>query len=650
MIATVGFLFLFLALSFSFFQTCLYLASYLPQTSFGKLNIFIKQDLQPKLQQNFTFLTSASCILAMLALIYCFVISDFSVSNVYFNSHHLKPLIYKITGSWGNHEGSILLLVTILTLYSTAFAILSKIDQNNKALVLAIQAFITFGILSFIVITSNPFLRINPVPESGIGLNPILQDIGLAAHPPMLYTGYIGFSLIFSLAVTALIREKIDQDFAKFTQPWLSFAFSFLTLGIGLGSWWAYRELGWGGYWFWDPVENVSLMPWLCCVALLHSLAILKKTGNFKIWTTFLAILTFIFCLLGIFLVRSGILTSVHSFASDPNRGIFIILLFVIIGGFGFAIFFFKALKITTKNRQFDLISRSGFILINNFIFCLSLFVVVLGTLYPIILQLFFDSSISVGAPYYAKILAPITLITLSLMIFVPILKLEKFHKINKKQFKKLILSTLLCLLFLWPLKNAENFSFTSLVLTFLALITLLFSIFNLEKITFNNKIKLKEAINKYIIFLAHNGFALIILAICLNALFAKNLQLNMSFGQEEKLKNYVIKFDNVEHSYGKNYLTRIGIFKISYDQKEFYLKPESRYYPVADQNTTEAAIKNNLFSDFYIVLGEKNREDNFVVRIYDKPFISIIWLGCVMIFLGGILRIIPFLKWTKTN
>ncbi len=623
---TIGFLFLFLAISAAFFQISFYAIS-----SISK-NYFLL-----KTQKVFTFLTAIFCSLSMLCLIYSFIVSDFSVQNVYSNSHQLKPLIYKISGSWGNHEGSMLLLVTILTLYSSAFAIFSNINNKDKDLVLTIQSCITFGFLAFIIFTSNPFLRIFPVPDAGIGLNPILQDIGLAMHPPMLYTGYIGFSIIFSLSIAALLKEKIDKNFAKFMRPWLTFSWSFLTLGIGLGSWWAYRELGWGGYWFWDAVENVSLMPWLCATALLHVVIILEKTGNFKIWSSFLGILTFVFCLLGIFLVRSGILTSVHSFANDPSRGIFIIILFLIIGGLGFAIFFIKSLKIKTRNSHFDIFSRSGFILINNFIFCLVLFVVVLGTLYPIILQLFFSRSISVGAPYYIKLLSPIVVIILSLMIFIPALKLQHFKKFNQETIKKLIfsvISSMVLFIFLFSVQ----FKIIPFLVVLLALMLIFFAIFNLKKVS---QKKIKEIFSYYSMFLAHVGFAIIILAISLNYLFSKTIQLNMYVKEEVKISSYKIKFNGIDNNFGKNYLVRVGIFEVESGNDIFNLKPESRYYPVSDQNTSEAAIKHNLFSDLYIVLGDKNKEDNFAVRIYYRPFISFIWFGCFMMFGGGMLFLV---------
>jgi cytochrome c-type biogenesis protein CcmF len=639
MIANLGFLLLFLAITACFFQISFYFL--VKNTKISNLvfknNLkIISEDFLFKVAKNFTLAISLFCIFSLFCLIYSFITSDFSVLNVYQNSHTLKPLIYKITGAWGNHEGSMLLLVTILSFYSSAFAFFSNDKNINKVLTLNIQAFITFGILAFIIITSSPFIRLFPSPENGVGLNPILQDIGLAAHPPMLYIGYIGFSLIFSMSISALLREKIDKNFALNLRPWLTFSWAFLSLGIGLGSWWAYRELGWGGYWFWDPVENVSLMPWLCATALIHSVIILQKTGNFKIWTIFLGILTFIFCLLGIFLVRSGILTSVHSFASDPNRGIFIILLFLIIGFFGFGIFAVKSIKIKAKNSEFDLLSKSGFILINNFIFCLALFIVVLGTLYPIILQVFFNSSISIGAPYYSQILTPLVILVLSLMIFVPSLKLQNFKKFNRKTLKKLLISLIIssfCFILLFFIKE---YNIYAIICIFLVTFVCIFLIFNLKK---------RQNISNYLMFLAHFGFCLIILGICVNALFSQTNQLNMSFNEVSKISSYDVKFVGISHDYGKNYLTRIGNFEVSNKSSKFNLNPESRYYPVSDQNTTEAAIKYNLLSDLYIVLGEKNEENNFVVRIYYRPFISFIWIGCLLIFLSGIFRVLKITR-----
>ncbi len=575
MAANIGFTALLLALIICFLQ---------PVFSFNFLNkSLVEQNQKPhlllfKLSSLATFSLSS---IAFLSLIYSYIISDFSVLNVYQNSHSLKPLIYKISGAWGNHEGSMLMLLCILNLYSCIFAFLSTMNQRQKIITLASQSIISFAITAFIAFTSNPFLKIFPIPNEGLGLNPILQDIGLALHPPMLYTGYIGFSLIFSIAIAALLTEKVDKEFASKMKPWLMFSWSFLTLGIGLGSWWAYRELGWGGFWFWDPVENVSLMPWLCGTALVHSITMLAKNNNFKIWSCFLAILAFVFCLLGIFLVRSGIITSVHSFANDPKRGIFIIMLLLIIGGAGFLIFFFKSLKLKTPqsnfsnnfSNNFTLTSKNGMVLINNFLLCLALFIVALGTLYPLISQLFFDSAISIGSSYYNKLFTPIAIVMLCLMVLVPSVRLNKFS--SKSMFS------------------------------------------------------------------AHIGIFVVIIAIALTSIFSKTKELNMKFGDKVNISNYEIEFQNVEYLAGKNYLARQGNFLIRQNNKRITtLKPQSRYYPENDQTTTEADIKYFIFADLYLVMGGKakmeNQVENYAVRVYHKPFMSFIWLGCLLIFAGG--------------
>jgi len=568
MAANIGFTALLLALVISFLQ---------PFFSFN----FFKKSQSPHYLSLLKFSPAATfglSAIAFLSLVYSNIISDFSVANVYQNSHSLKPLIYKISGTWGNHEGSMLMLLCILNLYGFAFAFLSKINDRQKIITLASQAIISFGITAFIAFTSNPFLEIFPVPKEGLGLNPILQDIGLAMHPPMLYTGYIGFSLIFSIAIAALLTEKVDKEFAGKLKPWLMFSWSFLTLGIGLGSWWAYRELGWGGFWFWDPVENVSLMPWLCGTALVHSITMLAKNNNFKIWSCFLAILSFVFCLLGIFLVRSGIITSVHSFANDPQRGIFIIVLLLIIGGAGFLIFFFKSNKLKTIKNNFGLSSKSGMVLINNFLLCLALFIVALGTLYPLILQLFFDSSISIGATYYNKLFTPIAITILCLMVLVPSVRLNKFST------KSMLL--------------------------------------------------------------AHIGIFIVITAIALTSIFSQTKELNMKFGDKTIISNYEIEFKNIEYLSGKNYIARQGNFLITKNNKEIatpitILRPQSRYYPENDQTTTEADIKHFIFADLYLVMGGKDDQENYAIRVYHKPFMSFIWFGCLLIFIGGIWSIL---------
>ena len=336
------------------------------------------------------FLMSAiflAAVFSQISLIYSFVISDYSVTNVYKNSHHLKPLLYKISGSWGNHEGSMLLLISTLCAYGFAFNIFCKIALEKKLIINSTQSFIIALFAAYTAISSNPFERIFPAPLSGLELNPLLQDIGLALHPPMLYTGYIGFSLVFSFIIAALLCENFDENFVKKLKPFLYFSYAFLTLGIALGAWWAYRELGWGGYWFWDPVENISLMPWLAATALIHSARLVEKKDSYKNWTAFLAIITFILCLFGIFLTRSGILTSVHSFAIDAKRGFAIIILILLIGGSAMLVFGVKMNKIiSTKiiSPPNKLLHQTNLILINNYLLLIGLFIVLLGTLYPI--------------------------------------------------------------------------------------------------------------------------------------------------------------------------------------------------------------------------------------------------------------------------
>lgn len=342
-----------------------------------------------------------TAILTQLCLTYCYVVSNYSVLNVYQNSHALKPLLYKLVGSFSNHEGSMLLLIMVLCAYSTAFAFFGKLEQRTKIIAIAVQSLICFSFCCFTAFTSNPFELLAIVPKAGLGMNPILQDIGLALHPPVLYTGYLGFSLIFSASIAGLLTEKIDAKFASAMSGWLHFAFGVLTLGIGLGSWWAYRELGWGGYWFWDPVENVSLMPWIGALALLHSFKVLEKTNRFQTWSALLSLLTFILCLLGIFLVRSGVLTSVHSFAVDGKRGFFIILILAAFGIAAMTIFGLKAPKLDRAKPQKKQQRKIFLISINNYLLMIFLFIVVFGTIYPLLTQLFFNQFISVGPQYY---------------------------------------------------------------------------------------------------------------------------------------------------------------------------------------------------------------------------------------------------------
>lgn len=606
--------------------------------SFRKIKDFEKLTKTFELQKisfALIFVTFACAVFSQLALIYSFLISDYSVSNVYQNSHHLKPFIYKISGSWGNHEGSMLLLITILSGYTLAFNFLSKIDTKKKIIITSSQSAIIALFAAFTAFTSNPFSRIFPIPSEGLGLNPLLQDIGLALHPPMLYTGYIGFSLIFSFAIAGLLCEKIDQKFAANLKNWLFFSWGFLTAGIGLGAWWAYRELGWGGYWFWDPVENISLMPWLAATALIHCVMTLEKKEIFKIWTAFLSILTFILCLLGIFLVRSGILTSVHSFAIDADRGFFVITLILIIGGAALLIFGSKMSKIKSEKNQIFFWSKIGAVLLNNYFLLLALFIVLLGTIYPIFSRGFFDQFISIGPDYYNKVFA---ILIIPFLIFFALsselnyaTKTEKTKFLNRRNSLILLASiALISCTFFYHIKA----DFLQIIILFLAIFSALTMIISQKNLVMT---------------LAHFGFSLVIIGIVLTSSFGLVKEVNLRKNESVKIGSYELKFSDVEYFAGKNFISRQGDFAVLKNDREITrLKPQLRYYPISDQTTNEASIRHGFFGDLYLVIGNKDEKENYALRVYYKPFIYLIWLGCGLIFFSVMVKILRLKKIKK--
>ena len=616
----IGFALLLLVLSISIFLPVFNFVSLRKKTPTKFLEL-------EKISFYLTALSFVAAAISQLCLIYSFIISDYSVANVYQNSHHLKPLIYKISGSWGNHEGSMLLLISILSAYSFGFAFLSKIDNERKVIISSVQSSIIGLLAAFTAFTSNPFERIFPTPEVGLGLNPLLQDIGLALHPPMLYTGYIGFSLIFSFAIAGLLSERIDKKFAQHLKGWLFFSYGFLTFGIGLGAWWAYRELGWGGYWFWDPVENISLMPWIAATALIHCLKLLEKKEIFKIWTAFLAILTFILCLLGLFLVRSGVLTSVHSFAIDAKRGFFVIGLIFLIGGAGLLILGAKIPRLKSEQNKIFLWSKIGSILLNNYFLIVALFVVLLGTIYPIFSRGIFDEFISIGPEYYNKIFG--FLITPFLIFLAISNQLNYSEKTTVKKFINLKISLLLlaaititALTFFYH-KSAD---FLQILILFLAIFSALITVFSSKNIAMT---------------LAHFGFSIIIVGIVMTSSFGLTKEINLKKNESLKIANFEIKFLDVEYFAGKNFISRQGDFLVTKNGQEIaHLKPQLRYYPISEQTTNEASIKHGFFGDLYLVIGNKDEEENYAVRVYYKPFIYLIWLGCILIFLATFLKI----------
>lgn len=582
---------------------------------------------------------------SFLCLIYSYVTSDFSVLNVYNNSSLAKPLLYKITGAWGNHEGSMLLLILILCGYNLRLVGRWSlvVDRNNDKLQtindqLSITAYltqllITAGFLSFIIITSNPFERIFPVPINGLGLNPLLQDVGLAIHPPMLYLGYIGFSIAFSYAIAALIHGEADAEWAKTLKKWVLTSWGFLTLGIGLGSWWAYRELGWGGFWFWDPVENVSIIPWLAATGLYHSLIVLEKRGTFAVWSVLLAIITFCLSLIGIFLVRSGIVSSVHSFASDPSRGVFILGFIGLTGACAFFLFALRGGKLAS-NAKFPILSRETMMLFNNLFFITLSATVLLGTIYPIILEVISGVRVSVGAPYFNATFNSIAMVMLVFASFVPVIKWGKkenqeSRKLELKKFIFPITASIISAV-LAKLQHAD-------ILTIIAIFVATFLFLATAQISFNYK---QLPLRAYAVIIAHCGAAVLVAGIAITSCFGIEKEQILYKGEKMEFAGYEAilvdgKLDNSE-----NYVFRQAHFRILKDGNEITnLYPEIRVYPTEGSSTIEAAIYYTLFSNIYAAIGEVDPEGiKYATRIYYKPMINLIWLGCIMMAGGGFL------------
>jgi len=571
-----------------------------------------------------SFILFALLSFSFAALIFAYVTSDFSVLNVVQNSHTLKPMIYKISGVWGNHEGSMLLWVWIISLWGLAVALSSKIPHLMQARILTIQGMISLGFILFIVLTSNPFIRIYPAPLEGMGLNPVLQDLGLAIHPPLLYMGYVGFSIAFCFAIAGMMDKKIDAKWAKLIRPWVLAAWSALTIGIIAGATWAYYELGWGGFWFWDPVENASLMPWLAGTALLHSVAVLERRGQLGNWTIFLAILAFSFSLLGTFLVRSGILTSVHAFASDPTRGVFILILLSIAIGGALLFYAVQAPKVKSK-ANFKPVSRETIMLLNNvflFTFCIT---VLLGTTYPIILNALNLGSISVGAPYYTAVLLPLLFPFTILMGAAPHIAWKK-GKIKNLYIPFIVTLLLLFLISILPIKH----KLLSL-LGFSAGGWVIFStLYNLWK-----KRDSKLQLSYYGMILAHIGFGVFILGVTATTLWKSEKILWMTPGDSVEIAGKKIDFIDTRTSIVDNYMVTFARFNI--DGK--IAIPEKRLYPVEKKMTSEVSLKTNGFDVIYMVLGDEDKDnlDRWVVRLYYHPLALFILFGAMMIALGGV-------------
>ena len=578
-----------------------------------------------------TFLQFFFVVVSFLGLIISFINSDFSNETVYNHSHTTKPLFYKISGTWGNHEGSLLLWLLVLTLFLFLFLLKSK-EQSKKYRILTLffQQIIIIGFFIFLLKTSNPFSYIFPTPAEGLGLNPILQDPALAIHPPILYLGYVGSSIIFSSTLAAATLNKINKEWAAHIKKWVLLSWIFLTLGILLGSIWAYYELGWGGFWFWDPVENVSLMPWLALTTLLHCLLVLEKRFLLTSWVVILSISTFTLSMCGTFLVRSGILNSVHTFANDPERGLFILIfLFSLIFLSLFIFFFFHKFEKKNMNQLFWL-SKETSILVNNWFMMYFLTVVLIGTVYPIFLEVISSEKISVGPPFYHKLIIPFLIPFLFMMAIGPKLKWIKSDMLIKKRLIVLFLISFLLSLLL-VIKLDKDILIYSILLTFA------FYLFFISLRDFFIKKKLSLPQN-----FAHFGFSLLILSILFNNILSKEIITNLKVGEIYKSEKFEINFENIGQVEKKNFKEIIGkfIIKDSEDNIEI-LNPGLRIYNQPNIVTSEADIKVNLFEDKFMTMNYVPNQDYFNIRYQIKPFMIWIWFSVLLITFGGIMSVL---------
>lgn len=568
-------------------------------------------------------------------LVHAFVVSDFSVKLVADNSHSTKPLLYKISGTWGNHEGSMMMWVAILAAYGAAIALFSgHIPARLRARILAVQGAVGVAFYLFILLTSNPFWRIAP-PVDGLGLNPLLQDPGLAFHPPFLYLGYVGLSVAFSFAIAGLLEGRVDAAWARFVRPWTLAAWVFLTIGIALGSWWAYYELGWGGYWFWDPVENASFMPWLIAVALLHSAAVVEKRETLKSWTILLAIIGFSFSLIGTFIVRSGVITSVHSFASDPTRGIFILAIILLTMIIGFGLYAWRAPRLQATST-FAPISRESGIVINNLLLMVATGVVLFGTLWPLFVEVFSGEQISVGAPFFDKSFTPFFLLLAAILPIGAMLPWKRGHLARMRG--ALVMLGALALgggAALWLLQS--GWRLTAPIAMILAIWVIGGGIYEIWTRTGGQIGRLRRLRGgDWGKFLAHSGVALVILAVgVLRAYEFEDLRA-LTPPVQYQAGGFNIDFQGVTRGAGPNYEFERGDFVLSRGENQWVLHPEIRLYPIEGAPTTEAAITPHRLGDLYIVMRRAREGEGWSVYFYLKPLSNLLWIGAGVMALGG--------------
>ncbi len=583
-------------------------------------------------------------IISYICLTYSFITSDFSVLYVASNSNTALPLQYKISAVWGAHEGSLLLWVLMLAGWTFAVTIFSRSLPNEMvARVLGIMGFVSVGFLLFMLLTSNPFERLFPVPPEGRDLNPLLQDPGLVIHPPMLYMGYVGFSVAFAFAIAALLGGKLDSAWARWSRPWATFAWVCLTIGITLGSWWAYHELGWGGWWFWDPVENASFMPWLVGTALIHSLAVTEKRSSFKSWTVLLAILAFSLSLLGTFLVRSGVLVSVHAFATDPARGVYILMFLAVVIGGSLLLYALRAPYIKSIG-QFELFSRETALLLNNVLLLVATLTILVGTLYPLFLDALNAGKISVGPPYFNAVFVPLMLPLVLVVGIGPFMRWKKatMQDVFKRLIKILIIGLIIGVAL--PFIVAGRTSILVLLGITLGGWSIAAAIYYLLKNISRDDKNISQHLKKiprsmYGMTFAHIGIGIFVFGVTFVSAFEEEKELPMKIGQMVEMSGYTFVFMGVKDIQGPNYSSKQGTVDVFKNKKRVAsLQPEKRTYLVQQNPMTEAGIDSGFLRDVYVSLGEQTSNETWGMRIYYKPFIQWVWLGAMLMAFGGLL------------
>ena len=592
---------------------------------------------QPAAWGQFAFL-----LFSFICLTYAFMVDDFSVAYVANNSNTALPWYYKFSAVWGAHEGSLLLWALILAGWTFAVAIFSRhLPEEMLARVLAVMGMISVGFLLFLIVTSNPFERLLPnSPVDGRDLNPLLQDFGLIVHPPMLYMGYVGFSVAFAFAIAALLGGKLDAAWARWSRPWTIVAWAFLGIGITLGSWWAYYELGWGGWWFWDPVENASFMPWLVGTALIHSLAVTEKRGVFKSWTVLLAIAAFSLSLLGTFLVRSGVLTSVHAFATDPERGVFILAFLLVVVGGSLALFAVRA-PVVKSQVGFGLWSRETLLLVNNIVLIVAAAMILLGTLYPLVLDALTGAKLSVGPPYFNALFLPLMAL---LMAVISVGVLVRWKDTPLKWLGSMLAPVLVASVVLAVVATFlhGDFHWAVLAVCLLAFWVILAGVRDiLDKTRHKGLIKGLPSLGRsyWGMQMAHFGFAVCALGVVLTSLGSYERDLRMAPGDSVELGGYRFQFEGAVHHEGPNFISDKGTVRVFDGERQIkVLHPEKRLYTVQQATMTEAGIDAGFTRDLFVALGEPLEQGAWAVRIHIKPFVRWIWLGALLMGLGGFL------------